>query len=155
MTDEQLEQADVVEIIGTKFGEERSWPGSYDHIDDVDDAIIALLGYDPWRLYDERGSNRVLLIDRAAAKAFFDRRPEDRHSAVLRKALADLEKHGAFQPKKGWQRESAELPEGLYEMKGKVYYDCLSCAQRTELEIEIDEFDPAAAYCGGSPRCIP
>jgi hypothetical protein len=46
----------------------------------------------------------VIQIDRAAAKAFLDRRPEDRHTAILRKAICDLEKHGAFQPRKGWDR---------------------------------------------------
>jgi hypothetical protein len=47
------------------------------------------------------------------------------------------------------------VPEGLYRIDGNYYFDCLACHQRTELEIEPSEFDPATAYCGGSPRCIP
>lgn len=47
------------------------------------------------------------------------------------------------------------LPDGLWERDGKLFYSCLSCEQTTELECDPEEFDPAVAYCGGSPRCLP
>lgn len=48
-----------------------------------------------------------------------------------------------------------ELPEGLFERGGRLFYDCLACGNATELDCDLDEFDPAVAYCGGSPRCLP
>jgi len=48
-----------------------------------------------------------------------------------------------------------DLPEGLWHRDGKVVFECRGCNQTVELEIDPSEFDPAVAYCGGSPRCLP
>lgn len=48
-----------------------------------------------------------------------------------------------------------ELPEGLWERAGRLFYTCLACERATELHCEPEEFDPDQAYCGGSPRCLP
>lgn len=50
---------------------------------------------------------------------------------------------------------AVELPEGVWDRAGRLFYTCLSCQQAVELHCEPDEFDPAVAYCGGSPRCLP
>ncbi len=75
--------------------------GDYAHIEDVDDAITAILGY-------ERIASRVLSLDTAAAAAFFSNRPEDEHTAVVRKAYKDLCATGCFQPSVSWQRGVAD-----------------------------------------------
>lgn len=105
ITDDQLSQAGRVEIT---VKERKSEPecGDYKHIEDVDDAIIAVLGYDPWNGFSSsRGDGRTLHIYRAGAKAFYDQRPEDRHTAVLRKADKDLTKFGCFKPSVSWSRD--------------------------------------------------
>lgn len=51
--------------------------------------------------------------------------------------------------------DAPDLPEGVWDKCGKLFYTCLSCGQATELDGELEGFDPAVAYCGGSPRCIP
>lgn len=48
-----------------------------------------------------------------------------------------------------------ELPDGVWERDGRLFYTCLSCERATELHCDLEEFDPAQAYCGGSPRCLP
>ena len=49
-----------------------------------------------------------------------------------------------------------ELPEGVWRRAdGRLMFECLSCQHAVELHCEPDEFDPAVAYCGGSPRCLP
>ncbi len=48
-----------------------------------------------------------------------------------------------------------DLPEGLWERDGKLFYECRSCERAVPLECEPWEFDPEVAYCGGSPRCLP
>ena len=48
-----------------------------------------------------------------------------------------------------------ELPEGLWERDGRLFYECRVCDRAVELECEPDELDPEVAYCGGSPRCLP
>lgn len=49
-----------------------------------------------------------------------------------------------------------ELPDGLFDDRdGRIYYTCRGCDQSVPLECDLDEFDPAVAYCGGSPRCLP
>lgn len=48
-----------------------------------------------------------------------------------------------------------ELPDGLFEVGGKVMFTCRGCDQSVPLEVDVSEFDPEVAYCGGSPRCLP
>jgi hypothetical protein len=48
-----------------------------------------------------------------------------------------------------------ELPNGVFERSGQLFYTCLSCGETVPVECDLDEFDPAVAYCGGSPRCLP
>lgn len=47
------------------------------------------------------------------------------------------------------------LPDGVWEQRGQLVFECRSCGQTVPLECDLDEFDPAVAYCGGSPRCLP
>lgn len=48
-----------------------------------------------------------------------------------------------------------ELPDGVWERDGRLFYECLSCKNTIPLECDPDEFDPEVAYCGSSPRCLP
>lgn len=47
------------------------------------------------------------------------------------------------------------LPEGVFERDGTLMFTCRACDQDVPLECDLDEYDPAVAYCGGSPRCLP
>ena len=47
-----------------------------------------------------------------------------------------------------------ELPDGLWERDGELFYECLGCERAVRLEIDSSEYDPEMAYCGGSPRCL-
>ncbi len=51
-------------------------------------------------------------------------------------------------------RPPPELPEGLWDRDGVVFFTCLGCGNSTDLHCEPEEFDPDVAYCGGSPRCL-
>lgn len=53
--------------------------------------------------------------------------------------------------------ETPELPDGLYEIGGVIYYDCLNCEQKTEWPVEVEDFDinDPNNVCGRSPRCCP
>lgn len=110
MSDEDMARARRIEITAEPHESEPREPiGDYKYIEEVDDAIIAILGYDPWigctgGFSGERGNNRVIHLDRAAGKAFFERRPEDEYTAVLRKANADLQRDGKFRPSVAWSR---------------------------------------------------
>jgi hypothetical protein len=53
----------------------------------------------------------------------------------------------------GWR--PTLLPDGLFEIGGKIMFECKSCGASTELSCDVEEFDPDMAYCGGSPRCLP
>ncbi|USM11542.1 hypothetical protein vBCbaSRXM_97 [Citromicrobium phage vB_CbaS-RXM] len=110
ITDEQLLQADRVEIVGVLH--EQDTTGIYDYIDDVDDAIITILGYDPWRQQREAGEEvgfmRPRELERAMAKAYRDRRPMDQHDYILLAAYRHLEEGGAFRPRLGWDRPAPE-----------------------------------------------
>lgn len=48
-----------------------------------------------------------------------------------------------------------ELPEGLWDRDGMVFFECRGCECAVQLECDPEEFDPEVAYCGGSPRCLP
>ncbi len=50
-----------------------------------------------------------------------------------------------------------ELPEGLWERGGRLWFECRSCERATEWEGEPDQFEFGhyANVCGGSPRCLP
>ena len=62
-------------------------------ISEIDDAIRAV-----WTVITGKipPSRRTILIQYAAAEMFRTRRPEDRHSEVMRLALTDLNNTGAF-----------------------------------------------------------
>lgn len=47
------------------------------------------------------------------------------------------------------------LPDGIFEKAGVLMYTCLSCEKALPLDVELHEFDPEVAYCGGSPWCLP
>lgn len=51
--------------------------------------------------------------------------------------------------------DQPEFPDGVFERFGRLWYTCLSCGQDRELKVDLSEFDPEVAYCGGSPRCLP
>lgn len=53
------------------------------------------------------------------------------------------------------RREADPLPDGVWVKDDRLVYDCLSCGQTVPLDCDLHEFDPAVAYCGGSPRCLP
>lgn len=50
---------------------------------------------------------------------------------------------------------SEMLPDGVWEHRGQLVFCCLSCGNIVPLECDPKEFDPEAAYCGGSPWCLP
>lgn len=52
------------------------------------------------------------------------------------------------------QASEDTLPEGVWERRGQLVFDCRACGQTVPLECDLDEFDPQVAYCGGSPRCL-
>lgn len=53
-------------------------------------------------------------------------------------------------------RPKPDLPEGVWQRAdGTLMFECLGCDRAVELLVDPTEFDPAVAYCGGSPRCIP
>ncbi len=56
-----------------------------------------------------------------------------------------------------WRALRAEppLPEGVFERDGTLMFTCRACDQDVPLEVDLSEFDPDVAYCGGSPRCLP
>jgi len=63
-----------------------------------------------------------------------------------------------------WMRQQAApaapapepiLPDGVREQGGHFVARCTVCEQTYELPCDLDEFDPAFSYCGGSPRCCP
>ena len=62
--------------------------------------------------------------------------------------------------REGWSEfHRRVLPEGVEERRDGGLY-CLCCRCQTEIDIEPDmldhsRFDPAGAYCFGSPGCIP
>lgn len=55
----------------------------------------------------------------------------------------------------GWRPTLPALPEGVFELGGKMMFTCRTCDQAVELHCDLSEFDPEMAYCGGSPRCLP
>jgi hypothetical protein len=51
--------------------------------------------------------------------------------------------------------EEDQLPDGLFERDGKIMFTCRGCDKSVPLEVDVSEFDPDVAYCGGSPWCLP
>ena len=49
----------------------------------------------------DKGWSRAAALYDCAAKAWFDNRPEDKHSVILRAAHADLSDSGYFKPHDG------------------------------------------------------
>jgi len=64
-------------------------------IKQIDDAIAAVTGR-PVRQWP--GWSRTTEVERAGALSFFQRRPEDENSAVLREARKDLDEKGFYSP---------------------------------------------------------
>lgn len=57
---------------------------------------------------------------------------------------------------KAKRRAKVKLPDGLLELPGGgLAYTCKGCDQTVPLEVDVAEFAPDVAYCGGSPRCLP
>ena len=51
--------------------------------------------------------------------------------------------------------EPVPLPDGVWELNGRLVCHCQSCGKAMDIECEPEEFELAGAYCGGSPRCVP
>lgn len=58
-------------------------------------------------------------------------------------------------PRKGIRQAYQLLPDGVFDRGGELMFTCLSCEQDFPLPIDLSEFHPETAYCGGSPRCLP
>jgi hypothetical protein len=50
-----------------------------------------------------------------------------------------------------------DLPDGLWECDGRLYFECRGCERDTEWEGDPSDFELGhyANVCGGSPRCCP
>lgn len=81
-------------------------------LDDLDNAIANSIGPVAWAATGpgDPGFCRPILMQRAAFQRWFDQRPEDGDSAVLREAYVDLAKDGCLRPVGGWEDTTGEAP---------------------------------------------
>lgn len=64
---------------------------------------------------------------------------------------------GAIRDVKRPPRKGFELPDGLWLVQGRPFFQCASCEQATEWEGELEDFElgDSTNVCGRSPRCCP
>lgn len=56
--------------------------------------------------------------------------------------------------RRAFRRREASLPDGLFEVDGRLVFECRACGADAEFDGHAHEFAPDSAYCGGSPRCL-